>query len=281
MLQVLPDGKLLVVDGLLPPECCCDCTGKEPTAEFSFTQTDDDPCTFDFFDESTAHMDCGEIVGWLWEYWDGDEWIEFSTDQNPTGAELPGAGPWDVRLTVTDECGCRDVVVMEVECEPLHLCANCELPESVSITLPTIEARTSGGCANVCTLCAGLSGYGFDIPYSPTGFGSGSCVYDGDTLTTIDGCTFGTGVCLNTGLQDWRLSSSAELTYNVGTGKWKWFVSVEMFTTGTTPAGNSNFNFELDNLDECRGTFSLPYLSANYGSTPFCQWDSGDLILTV
>jgi hypothetical protein len=177
MLQVLPDGKLLVVDGLLPPECCCDCTGKEPTADFSFTQTDDDPCTFDFFDESTAHVDCGDIVEWLWEYWDGDEWIEFSTEQNPTGVELPGEGPWDVRLTSTDECGCRDAGVMEVTCEAVcdpdgcHgdeccdelgcLCTDATIPATVTMTPSGIVGNcvTMNGISTVLTRVPGLCEY--------------------------------------------------------------------------------------------------------------------------
>lgn len=142
------DGKYIKRDGayMRAEDCCCEETpscceqeGGPPTADFSFTQTDDDPCTFQFTDESVPG-DCGSIVAWLWDFGDGGS---TSTEQNPSFSytdALPeeGAGPWDVTLTVTDINGCTDSVVMSVDCEDMFVdCAPCtdRIPVTVQVAL--------------------------------------------------------------------------------------------------------------------------------------------------
>jgi hypothetical protein len=133
------------------PCCCVECVeGEEPTAGFSYEQTDDDPCTIDLFDESTVHANCtdGTIVEWKWYL--NAETTPFSTSQNPTGVEVTDGD--DIRLWVRDSCGCTDEVVMAIACVDITV-LTCS---SYTFTLPTFltvnyPAITDG----TCTICLG------------------------------------------------------------------------------------------------------------------------------
>lgn len=113
---------------------CCEEPGGPPTADFSYTQVDDDPCLINLHDESTAGS-CGEIVAWAWFLNAGAE--PFSTDQNPTNVEVTTGD--DITLVVTDAAGCEDDATMEIVCEtPDNNCCECypsTLPATVSITV--------------------------------------------------------------------------------------------------------------------------------------------------
>lgn len=136
----------------MPRPCCCQkCTeGEEPTAGFSYEQTDDDPCTVDLFDESTVHGNCdGEIVQWKWYLNDEEE--PFSTAQNPTGIVVEDGD--EVRLWVKDACGCTDEVVMEILCiEPVAF--NCSaktyiFPSKMTVDFGAVGSYNdsdNGGC---------------------------------------------------------------------------------------------------------------------------------------
>lgn len=137
-LQRLPSGALLGALGKLYQECCCNCEGNEPASLFSFTQTSSDPCTFNFFDESVPNVNCDSLVYWQWEYFDDPDWVPFSNQQNPEDEELPGEGPWQVRLTVRDACGCVGVSEMTVPCYELvtvACCSDTPLPAEVTVTM--------------------------------------------------------------------------------------------------------------------------------------------------
>jgi PKD repeat protein len=124
--------------------CPCNCEEKAPEANFSYQQTDNDPCCFDFFDESTSHPDCGPIVSWFWNFGPG---AGTSTLQNPSKCYFTGRGPWNVTLTVTDDKGCTDTVVSEVECIDSDICdCNFNIPDSVTL----VTSGLSGGGASQC-----------------------------------------------------------------------------------------------------------------------------------
>jgi len=132
--------------------CPCNCATNAPEADFSYTQTDDDPCCFQFNDESVAEAECGAIASWLWDFGDGDT----STSENPTHC-YDDAGPWDVTLTVTDDMGCTDSVVMEVTCEP-NPCSCCDeefLPETATVTISGFAENVA---ANDCDACSSING---------------------------------------------------------------------------------------------------------------------------
>jgi hypothetical protein len=132
--------------------CCCDCEaeGASPTADFSYYQTDDDPCTIDLTDESTAGT-CGEIVQWRW-YVNG---VLVSSSQNPTGIEVEDGD--DVTLEVTDSAGCTDSVVMEINCVEFSvtncLCCPDDIPATVTVTMSGWSTNT---CINSCTPLNGV-----------------------------------------------------------------------------------------------------------------------------
>jgi PKD repeat protein len=107
-------GLVRKISDVVPLGCCCasccEDVGGPPTADFSYTQTDADPCCFSFTDLSTAGT-CGSIVSYSWDFGDGDT----STSENPTHCyDAEDAGPWDVTLTVTDASGCTDSVVTQI-----------------------------------------------------------------------------------------------------------------------------------------------------------------------
>jgi hypothetical protein len=166
--------KLTVTDdeGCTDSECenLCDCPSGL-TADFGYTQIDDDPCTFNFSDDSVVGSCGGAIVAWLWKC--GDTVI--STDQNPTGVDLQaicgGSGlsiTWDITLEVTDSNGCTDEVVGEVECVITQECGcTTELPSFVTVT---VSGFTNGTCAN-CTALNGTHLLSF------TSGGGATCLY--------------------------------------------------------------------------------------------------------
>lgn len=130
--------------------CCdeeCDCETGGPTVDFSYEQTDDDPCTIDLFDESTDGT-CGEIVSWSWRLND----VEFSTSQNPTGVEVEDGD--EITLVVVDSSGCTDEAVMVIACETLYdceVCADEPLPGTVELTADWLaEPLPASGCDD-CT----------------------------------------------------------------------------------------------------------------------------------
>lgn len=143
--QILPDGKVLVIDGKIMCECCCDpcdceAEGASPVAGFSYDQTGYAPCKFDFENESVAGT-CGAIVSYMW--YRNSEATPFSTEQSPEGVEFSGPGPWYVTLVVTDDKGCDDSVFMEIVCTPADIPIDCcnsgeclclERPDEIDVT---------------------------------------------------------------------------------------------------------------------------------------------------
>ena len=159
--------------------CVCE-TEEEPVADFSYEQTDGDPCCFEFTDESVATCPERTISEWLWDFGDGNT----STAQNPTHC-YTGDGPWDVTLTVTDSAGCEsEPVVMEVVCYPPSngCCTQLPfLPPTVTVILPTPSTPIA-----TC-YCPSLPGSHVLNQTAP-----GSCLYeksfscdDGGTMRTI------------------------------------------------------------------------------------------------
>lgn len=211
-------------------ECCCeppcDCETDGPVADFSYEQTDDDPCLFDFTDDSTPGA-CGAIVGWQW-FANG---IPFSTDQNPTGIDLEDVtgspGPWDITLTVTDENDCTDTALLE-ELECGLRCGNCIvddfLPGFLTITFPTLPNVSRCGCA-------WISGGTFVLPWN--GPGAGDCQSYNLTINDCSPDTLTISVNHNSSATQVTVSGS-----NLGGVPITW---------NATRATSS-----------CRGTFSVP-----------------------
>jgi hypothetical protein len=148
------------------PCCCnqpCDCEaeGASPIAAFTrtFVQVGS-MLTLSLTDESTPGT-CGDIVSWLYKR-DG---TTVSTDQNPTGISLPGAGPWTFELTVTDDAGCTDSVSMVVTKPPSSTCSTdtIYMPRAFAIDFGTLSGNPD---------CDDLSGEKqFDYITSATGGG--------------------------------------------------------------------------------------------------------------
>lgn len=134
----------------LPFFCECDCTTDAPIADFSFTQTSSDPCCFDFFDESSIHLDCGTAAAWEWDFGDGNT----STAESPSHCYI-GTGPWAVRLTVTDSMGCSDTVEMIVDCDAggcptgpdCCYCEEADIPDTITVNV--------SGCSGVMAVANG------------------------------------------------------------------------------------------------------------------------------
>lgn len=169
--------------------CPCNCAVDAPEADFSYEQTDDDPCCFDFFDESAFNLDCGNIVEWLWDFGDGDT----STEESPSHC-YEGVGPWDVTLTVTDALGCTDSVVGEVEC------CNCSTdgPEADFTFSQTNDDPCCFAFTNTSTpgACGAIVSYAWDFgdgnsstEANPTHCYSGEGPWDVTlTVTDASGC---------------------------------------------------------------------------------------------
>lgn len=179
-------GLVRIISGLVKKGCCCGPTccdepGGPPTADFDYDQSDDDPCTFKFTDQSTPGT-CGSIISRLWDFGDGST----STATNPTHAYAGSypSGPWDVTLTVTDISGCVDVVVMSVAClDYSAVCTSCSdpIPPTVKVIIP---AWTDAGSCLACTNIAGT----YTLDYLGPLF-SGGCDYStriGSDPITID-----------------------------------------------------------------------------------------------
>lgn len=99
---------------------CCKEEGGKPTANFTYKQTSDYPCCFDFTSTSTPGH-CGSITTYLWDFGNGVT----SSSENPQycyDENYPAGGPWNVTLTVTDEKQCTDSITKEVACEDICDC---------------------------------------------------------------------------------------------------------------------------------------------------------------
>lgn len=128
---------------IVTEEVSCTCPeGEEPVADFSYVQTDDDPCCLSFTNDSTVY--CDRTATYLWDFGDGDT----STSENPSHC-YDGEGPWDVTLTVTDSAGCTDSVVMEVDCVDQYGGECCYCLEN---DLPATITATFGGFPGGCDL---------------------------------------------------------------------------------------------------------------------------------
>lgn len=225
-------GTVRKIDGAVLTGCCCsDCceeVGGPPTADFSYTQTDADPCCFSFTDLSTAGT-CGSIVSGRWLV-DG---VEFSTATNPTEC-FDGAGPWNVTREVTDASGCTDSVVMEVTCQP-NPCDCCDeefLPETATVTI--------GGFAesvppNDCDACSSING-AHTVTSDLTGI---ICQYQ--KIFNISPCRDG-------------FSTQVTITLSFCAVVDKWRVTIVL-------AGGQTDYWEKDALASCRGshTFDLAF----------------------
>lgn len=241
---------------------CTECaSGEEPEAAFSYSQTDADPCAFAFTDESTVTEECEgrEIVAWLWDFGDGNT----STIQNPTHS-YTGSGPWDVTLTVTDNFGCEDVVVMEVACETAPgTCTSCcdgdFFPPTVAITLAGIIDNAT------CPECTDLNGQTITLTRQIFDGGSFTCAWaqevDGGGVgipidSGVDSCAAGNfffeactiSVSCIPDLNVFRVQASVTIRRSDGLG------------------GNRNINFLKDFAVgvSCRGTFALDFAGQNY-----------------
>lgn len=232
-------------------DCCCncddcDCETEGPTANFYFEQVDDDPCTFDFFDDSDAgSADCGgTITSWEWSV-GGDV---FSTAQNPTNVDLEtayGAGPWDVTLTVTTEC-CEDAAVMEIQCfEPPG--SPCCSDDPVGMLFIIEGVTESEGIT--CALCALIDGAYYVAGCS----GSTTCFTASCNMSTrgfdLASAVIGPGTLNRPGVQLRETNTScvglAALQYHGG----------ETFSTETP----------------CKGDYTLDKISVLFG-TPLCDY---------
>lgn len=208
----------------LSASCACNCATTGPTADFSYQQTDDDPCCFDFFDESTANPACGNIVEWLWDFGDGNT----STEQAPSHC-YEDEGPWDVTLTVTDEMGCTDSVVSEIVCahNPCSCCDELYLPDTATVVIGSFAELIP---PNTCDGCSSVNG-----THTLTGSLAGVfCNYQ--KTFDISPCRGG------------AVSVTISLSFCQFPGKWRVTVVID---------GGQTDYWEKDALEECRGTHSF------------------------
>lgn len=232
-----------------PEDCCCeepcDCEaeGAAPTAALSYEQTDDDPCTLDLFDESTAGT-CGDIVAWRWL----KNGVEVSTAQNPTG--ITYADGDDFTLEVTDSEGCTDSAVMEVECA--DVCCGCVLPEHPVLTL--------SGCVNITPVGAQCMCLGFlPLINRPADSGFGTCIRE-FRQTNADGNAQGVDCSPWGGSSTWEYDYIATLsiTCEGGVRTIRLELWHELLLFGSEEV------FELTEPDDtpCDGGWDLPQINA-------------------
>lgn len=223
------DGTVHAVDGVVKTGCCCgNCClepGGPPTADFSYSQSDNDPCCFTFTNSSTIGS-CGSIVSYLWDFGDG----ETSTSTNPTHCyDAEDAGPWNVTLTVTDTSGCEDSAVMEVLCSP-NPCECCDEEFLPLTALVTISGTTENVVRNDCDACPSINGT-HTLTSSLTGV---FCHYQ--KVFSISTCRGGaTNVTLT-------------LVFCQFVGNWR--------VTQVIDGGQTDY-WELDALSNCRGTHAF------------------------
>lgn len=221
-------------DSICKALCVCDDGG--PIAGFHSNQVDDDPCTFDFFDDSIGGSCDGTIVEWEWKCND----TVFSTDQNPEGIDLEDAcddatGPWDVTLLVTDEFGCQDSVVATIYCNtvPVDCCQDAGALPGV------IEVTSSGWSNNTCAAAGDCS------------------VFNGTHTLTWDGIQY----------------KSADLGDGCGSIGQMFIVASVCDPTGLVVVFDAGFSTEysyaksLVDID-CRDTHTLPF---SIGATTSCH----------
>ena len=224
--------------------CCCmvdqNCVDCGPEADFSYEQTDNDPCTFNFTDESVAGT-CGSIVAWLWKC----EGIGFSTSQNPTGVNLESVcgvdTAYNISLTVTDETGCTDTVMGVVLCN--HECLACPefLPLVCFVTFSGYEKKTEPGVP--CDLLNGthvLSLLGEGAPTINCAYASGpiECEFHDNGLDP--------SILLNI------TATQIELTILRAGG----------------PGGVDHYSLPRTSEDSCLGVFNLPFVSGAADLSP-------------
>lgn len=254
--------------------CGSDCPeGEGPVADFDYQQTSE--CCFDFDDQSTVGGDCEgrTIVSWAWAFGDGNT----STSQNPSHC-YSGAGPWNVTLTVTDNFGCVDSVVMSVACVDFYACADndCNYPAPSTATM-TLAGFSDIAGAPTCPECSDLNG----ITLSMTNATSDGCVWDcgGACVACGDGPTLcatypdvpspgfpgnhpveiiGTLEVVKLGPSNYRIEAS---------------VAINSCRNGTAQA--ALITWRLDGLTTCpRGSYSVPYAASGAGSVNnVCEHD--------
>ncbi len=93
----------------------------------------------DFADQSFL-VDTGLIVGWYWDFSDGNN----SIAQNPNHNFIPGF-TYNVQLTVTDSSGCTDTVTIPVFVEPLPVASFTFNPNNVCSGSSISFSSTSTG----------------------------------------------------------------------------------------------------------------------------------------
>jgi hypothetical protein len=256
-------GTVRVISGVVPLGCCCDSCcdeiGGPPTADFSYTQTSNDPCTIDLHNESTPGT-CSEELTYRWL----KNGVEFSTSQNPTGVSVADGD--DITLEVTDGAGCEDSAVMAIECETMHDCTTCDddlqLPDSVALT---VSGVTNGSCGT----CGQLNGT-FTLPWyseviNGAPDGTRACMYE-DHGAGLPGTT----ACLGGG------GSSKDVEVGFTASYIFAYLHDDVFGRGAIYRANRS--------GSCRGTFVLSLYSCNDtpigGGTPpdcnnasaICNW---------
>jgi hypothetical protein len=250
-------------------EClCCEQVGGAPRADFSYLQTDDDPCAFAFTDDSVSGA-CGGIVSWLWDFGDGNT----STSQNPTHT-YSGDGPWDVTLTVTDDGECRDAVVRMVTCETLIACGTC-----TSCHWPRVARFKLAGLLEppgMCNFCVALNGYEVvcDVPHNDlfpldallckwytTGY------FDTHTLLGDAGCDFLDGELV-------RVRGYVEVeSCNDDPDVANFHCHFEIRITGYAESIFIDWHDVLSRHPLCIGTYTVPFATHDTGSGHPCNHD--------
>jgi PKD repeat protein len=262
-LQATAGGKLLTLDaGKLAEECCCgpsccDDPGGPPVADFTWIQTSDDPCSFDFTDTSTAGT-CGAIVSGTWYFGDGD--TSTATDPSHT---YDDAGPWTVTRTVVDSSGCEHSVSHDVPCNPMTQCTCCddEVPDTILVELSDFAADTPP--TDDCPACVDINGV-YEAT-NPGGAEGADCTFYYEELFFCG--DFGSPATI-------KLSISVNLCTQSAT---HWVVTVLL---GDSAFGYAqSWQFRLTKENPCRGVWSIPLFS-NGGASPVCD-TAGTLTLTI
>lgn len=244
------DGTVRVKDGRVEAGCCCCPPGQDPIADFSYTQTGDEPCVISLTDESTVHENCdGSIVAWKWK----KNGVQFSTSQNPTGIEVESGD--EIALEVRDSCGCKDEVVSSITCVSWTPCADCPedtLPDQITVSL-TLTTR-----ANECHCDAILDLNPFTLDRLSDC--EWEVFYPGESTDCINPPAFGNRACV----RDLRLNVTLSAT------------SINLAVTFFTQINNCatlyttvaiNFSVSRSSSDLCLGTHSLA-LNGTPSSSP-------------
>jgi hypothetical protein len=227
-------------------EVACECLSTDVVADFSYEQTDADPCCFQFTDESVANCPGRTIVEWLWDFGDGTT----STLQNPTkcyAGSFP-SGPWNVTLTATDSAGCSDAVLMSVACQDGEVddcCGDTEfLPATCTVVL------SGFGNTGLCSQCATQLNTSHTVPLVGVAF---PCNY----------------------VKDWTFCGG---TNRIRVQATTTFILVQVVTDLGGP-NHATFTFTLNNTGSCRGTFSVP--ATGLTGSPYCSHPGTNIQVTI